>query len=174
MIRTIDNFLNDTELSFLTNYAKENIDLYTLLKLDNSFINFNCQSGNVNDTKNILGVQWFSILNKIKTSLKNVINSDLLLYSIKISVTTYRYIMHKHLDDSVHNRSLDNSYTCIIYLTENWVETMGGLWNGDEEFIVPTYNKLLVYSRDITHSVTPSSGHWPNHRTILLTSWCNT
>lgn len=173
MIKAIDNFLNDLELSFLTSYAKENIDKYTLKKLDNSFINFNCQSGNVNDMKHVLGIQWFSILSKIKVSLRNIINSDLLLYSTKISVTTHNYVMHKHLDDCVHGRSLDNSYTCIVYLTDNWIESMGGLWNGNDELIVPYYNKLIVYSRDIIHSVTPSLTTWPNNRTILLTSWCN-
>lgn len=173
MIKTIDNFLNNSDLQFLKSFANDNVDFYTLKKLGNSFINFNCQSGNENDMKNVLGVLWVSILSKVKTSLRNIISSDLLLYSIKISVTTESYVMHKHLDDRVHGRSLDKSYTCIIYLTDHWVESMGGLWDGGNELIVPHYNKLLVYSRDIAHSVTSSLTTWPNHRTILLTSWCS-
>jgi hypothetical protein len=173
MIKTIDDFLNDLELNFLTNYAKQNIDLYTLKKLGNAFINFNCKSGNTSDMKSILGVQWFSILIKIKKTLKDIINSDLLLYSTKISVTTDNYIIQKHLDDNVHGKSLDKSYTCIIYITKNWEESMGGLWNGGDEYIVPYYNRLILYSRDIEHSVTPSLSTWSDNRTILLTSWCN-
>ena len=88
MIKTIDNFLNNSDLQFLKSFANDNVDFYTLKKLGNSFINFNCQSGNENDMKNVLGVLWVSILSKVKKSLRNITSSDLLLYSIKISVTT--------------------------------------------------------------------------------------
>ena len=84
MIKTIDKFLNNSDLQFLKSFANDNVDFYTLKKLGNSFIHFNCQSGNENDMKNVLGVLWVSILSKVKTSLRNITVSLNLLYFLNL------------------------------------------------------------------------------------------
>lgn len=171
MIKVIDNLLTFQELEYLNIFVDNNTIQSDVDKFNNSYKNFIIKSGTLEEVEKTLGRIWLKLIKKIEQQIIFSIKSNCLIFSIKTITTNASNKTEFHFDGPVHCRPLDESYTALLYLNKNWTESMGGLWNGNNLYVIPLENRLLVYSRDIEHAVTPGLGPWPNNRKALLTSW---
>jgi len=171
MIKVINNIISSSQIDFIKNYINNNYDHFTLNKCHNWYFNYETESGSLEEIKNILGIQWFSICKQIEREISNLLHSEVKIYSVKAIVSTSDYKMGYHKDGLVFGKELENSFTCLTYLNKEWDEDLGGLWTDGNIKILPIQGISIFYSRDVEHAITDSLGNWPENRYVFLTSW---
>jgi hypothetical protein len=67
----------------------------------------------------------------------------------------YKQLVEKHLDGAIGGKSLNKSFTSLLYAHTQWEDTWGGEVDIEDQSYLPKPNRLIVYSRDNKHGVSP-------------------
>lgn len=171
MISVADNFLSVMELEYHRTMVLAKVNVSTLKQLGMWVHSHEIESGKITDIHYKLGVIWKITAEKIQEHFKNNLGMDVLPYSFRYQCMTDEYIIHPHRDGEVRQKSIDNCYTSIVYLNDEWEETLGGNFEIEGNSIVSLPNRLVIYSRDEEHWVSPALSKWNLPRQMLLISW---
>ena len=118
MISVSDNFLSSPELEYHRNILLSKVNNDTLQSIGMWMNSYEMESGDSKDIHKKLGIVWKTTCEKIQTYFLDTLNIEVEPYSIRYQCMTDRYIIHPHLDGSVREKSLDASYTSILYLND--------------------------------------------------------
>jgi len=171
MISVSDNFLSSPELEYHRNILLSKVNTDTLQSIGMWMNSYEMESGDSKDIHKKLGIVWKTTCEKIQTYFLDTLNIEVEPYSIRYQCMTDRYVIHPHLDGSVREKSLDASYTSILYLNDTWDESLGGNFEIDNISLASLPNRLIIYSRDELHSVSKPTKEWKIPRMLLLVSW---
>jgi hypothetical protein len=169
MISIQDNFLPETHLSFfkkqVTDVPNGYLSMYGVWK--KLFISENKNISTIVD----LGPLWHTTCVLIQNYAKTEHGINIYPYCARLQVCHETYSIMNHRDDVVRDSSLENSYSSIIYINDEWDNTCGGEIEFSGTAIEPVYNRLVFYSRDELHCVLPPKKEWSKPRAIVMFSW---
>lgn len=171
MISVADNFLSAMELEYHRTMVLAKVNVSTLKQLGMWVHSHEIESGKMTGIHYKLGLIWKITTEKIQEHFKNTLGMDVLPYSFRYQCMTDEYIIHPHRDGEVRQKSIDNCYTSIVYLNDEWDETLGGNFEIEGNSVVSLPNRLVIYSRDTEHWVSPALSKWNLPRQMLLISW---
>lgn len=174
MLSVADDFLSAMELEFHRTMVLGKVDVSTLKQFGMWMHSYEIESGSAADIHYKLGVIWKITAEKIQRHFKEVLELDVLPYSFRYQCMTDEYTIHPHRDGKVREKSIDNCYTSIVYLNDDWNENLGGNFEIQDVSIVSLPNRLVIYSRDEEHWVSPALDKWKLPRQLLLISWSKT
>lgn len=171
MISIADDFLSAMELEFHRTMIIGKLDVSTLKQFGMWMQTYQIDSGKDTDIHYKLGVIWKITAEKIQKHFKEVLGIDVLPYSFRYQCMTDDYTIHPHKDGEVREKSIDNCYTSIVYLNDEWDDTLGGNFEIHGHSVVSAPNRMVIYSRDEEHWVSPALTNWKIPRQMLLISW---
>lgn len=129
------------------------------------------ESGDIEEIRKKLGIVWAITCKKIQQFLSDNLQISASPYSLRYQCITDNYTIHPHKDGCIREKSIDKCYTTIVYLNDEWDETLGGNFETAGNSVVSLPNRLVIYSRDEEHSVSPPVNKWNTPRQLLLVSW---
>ena len=170
MLSVADDFLSAMELEYHRTVLTSKVDASTLKKFGMWMHSHEIESGQLNDIHYKLGVIWKITAEKTQNYFKDVLGVDVVPYSFRYQCTNSGYTIHPHKDGSVRNKSIDNCYSSIVYLNDEWDESLGGNFEVDTRSVSSLPNRMVIYSRDEEHWVSKALQDWKIPRMLLLIS----
>ena len=129
------------------------------------------ESGDIEEIRRKLGIAWAMTCKNIQQFFYDQLSVAVSPYSLRYQCMTDQYIINPHLDGPVRDKSLDSCYSSIVYLNDEWDETLGGNFEIEGNSVASLPNRLVIYSRDTEHWVSPALSKWNLPRQMLLISW---
>lgn len=171
MISVADNFLSAMELEYHRTMVLAKVNVSAIKQLGMWKHSHEVESGQLNDIHYKLGVIWKITAEKTQNYFKDVLGVDVVPYSFRYQCINSDYIIHPHKDGSVREKSIDNCYSSIVYLNDEWDESLGGNFEVHSESVPSLPNRMIIYSRDEEHWVSKALQDWKIPRMMLLISW---
>jgi len=174
MLSVADDFLSAMELEYHRTILLSKVDVSTLKKFGMWMHSHEIESGKDLDIHHKLGMIWKITAEKIQQYFRDTLGVDVTPYSLRYQCMTDEYTIHPHRDGEVRQKSIDKCYTSIVYLNDEWDESLGGNFEVNDHSVASLPNRLVIYSRDEEHWVSPALTKWKMPRQMLLVSWSKT
>lgn len=171
MYRIIDNFLPEQDFVLFSKIA-DRCKVYKAgqtLKIPHNWFNFIFVSEHI-DVKSEIDVRFnpciSDVAEKIQSQISTEVNDLPPLFSLGYMYNTYPYQVGLHFDNIytdkrfVKQEYVTDSYSAFLYGHDYWNPEWGGFLTfhdkeGNSYPIEPKPNRLVYYSLDEVHSVTP-------------------
>lgn len=135
------------------------------------------------ETEEFFGAEVGAVLSKLRQKLVDMGHTNIKLSNVWFQYGDTKTKMHRHSDGNIKGSPFNKCYTSMVFLHKQWDPSWGGIFtiapvpeneqaqiNEVTETFIPEPNKLVMWTRDHPHWMTPITQECPL-RMFIGMSW---